>query len=80
MAGTTNGANFPGAPEFNPGFCNVCVAQFCVGSVLSPFVFLFSTFLFVISLSAFGVRPLETFLVFSHFSEHRRLLLFYLEF
>jgi hypothetical protein len=74
MAGTTNGANFSGAPEFNPGFSNVCVAQFCVGSMLSPFVFLFA-----MALSTFDLRPLVTSLVFSHLSEHRRLLSFYLK-
>ena len=79
MAGTINGANLSGAPEFNPGFSNVCVAQFCVGSMLSPFVFLFSTFLFAMALSTFDLRPLVTSLVFSHLSEHRRLLSFYLK-
>lgn len=79
MAGTINGANLSGAPEFNPGFSNVCVAQFCVVSMLSPFVFLFSTFLFAMALSTFDLRPLVTSLVFSHLSEHRRLLSFYLK-
>lgn len=40
MDGTTNGANFSAAPEINPGFSNICVAELCVGSLLSPIVFL----------------------------------------